>query len=189
GSDTLPTMCNRKLVESVLQSDELGIEIGRHGVHLFTGLPLSADEAEHEAAPQGAQLGQVNGSHLGVSPSVAPGRSCPDITMARVAAVIASRMALTTSAFGLPLSPRSISAQASCTTQRTWFRYASAVTPLGLLTCSTIYLLLSPSTFLQRRLTPTFGRDHSTPKRAWRSFRTHRLHVCAYAHVPYTWVG
>jgi hypothetical protein len=64
-------MCNRKLVKSILQSDEFGIVVCSHGVHLFAGLPLSADKAEHEAAPQGTQLGQIDRSHLGVSPSAA----------------------------------------------------------------------------------------------------------------------
>jgi len=39
-------------VELVLQRDKLGIEVCGHGVHLFAGLPLGAQEAEDEAAPQ-----------------------------------------------------------------------------------------------------------------------------------------
>src|SRR5262249_57074695 len=51
GSMTLLVVCDRELIELILQSHKFSIEVGSLTCKLSAGLPLGTHEAKHKAAP------------------------------------------------------------------------------------------------------------------------------------------
>src|SRR5262249_60804723 len=100
GSMTLLVVCDRELIELILQSHKFSIEVGSLTCKLSAGLPLGTHEAKHKAAPQRGQASQVNGSHLVVSSASSSGTlrgmagvNSPDLSRARLAPSVPSPIA------------------------------------------------------------------------------------------------